>query len=104
MTCLLLTRSQQSASSGRIPEPIAEDRARALLATETNYIWARSWRAQSPSSVPQSPISVVQSGGHSHRPRAHSCLQADSAYMCGLVEFAVGILVLGIAGQCGGRR
>ena len=36
--------------------------------------------------------------------RAHSRLQADSVYMCGSVEFAVGILVLGIAGQRGGRR
>jgi len=36
--------------------------------------------------------------------RAYSRLPADSVYMGGLAEFAVGILVLGIAGQRGGKR
>jgi hypothetical protein len=31
--------------------------------------------------------------------RAHSRMQADSVYMCSSPEFAVGILVLGIAGS-----
>jgi hypothetical protein len=49
--------------------------------------------------------SPVRSHGMRHPPgRTHSRLPASSVSMYGSAEFAVGILVLGIAGQHGGRR
>jgi hypothetical protein len=53
---------------------------------------------------PDAPVTLPKPWCAASPGRVHSRLQADSVYMCGSVEFAVGILVLGIAGQRGGRR
>jgi hypothetical protein len=50
---------------------------------------------------PDAPVTLPKPWCAVSPGRAHSRLQADSGHMCGSVGFAVGILVLSIAGQRG---
>src|SRR5271166_5836291 len=53
---------------------------------------------------PDAPVTLSKPWCAASSGRARSRLQTDSVNMCGSVEFTVGIMVLGIAGQRGGRR